>query len=388
MHLKVNRVLERRLQKSRKEKSSTSLIEVRKNDHLKICMENKVEAKSVTTGFEDIFLVHRALPEINRDEVKLAVKFFNHKFSAPIIVEGITGGTSRALKINAAIAEAVEALGLGMGVGSQRAGLEDTKLERTYRVARKKAPNAFLVANIGGPQLVRGYDLKDLKRAIEMIEADALAIHLNPLQEAVQPEGEPTYKGIIEKIRLITKGLEVPVIVKETGAGIACEDARMLEDAGVAGIDVAGAGGTSWAAVEYHRAKKRGCESFQKLGELLWDWGIPTAVSLVEALQSVKIPVIASGGIRSGIDAAKALALGASLAGFAAPVLMPALKGADKVEELLTDFMNQLRNVMFLAGADSINKLRNVPLILTGKTAEWLRARGFKPEIYARRGLR
>ncbi|KYH40716.1 MAG: isopentenyl pyrophosphate isomerase [Candidatus Bathyarchaeota archaeon B26-2] len=361
--------------------------EERKSDHLRICLEEEVKARRITTGFEEIFLVHRALPEINRDEINLSTRLFNHEFSAPLIVEGITGGTPKALKVNASIAEAVERLGLGMGVGSQRAALEDPTLEATFTIAREKAPNAFLIANIGGPQLVRGYSLKDLRRAVEMIEADALAIHLNPLQEAVQPEGETTYKGILESIGEVAKGLEVPVIVKETGAGIAAEDAGMLEAAGVAGIDVSGAGGTSWAAVEYHRAKKRGNDSSQRLGELLWDWGIPTAVSLVETVQSVSIPVIASGGIRSGNDAAKAIALGASLVGFASPVLAPALKGADKVERLLNNMIDQLRNIMFLVGADSVKRLKEVPLVLTGRTAEWLRARGFEPDLYARRRL-
>ena len=377
--------MERRSRRS--ERRPVSLTEKRKSDHLRICLEEEVNARNVTTGFEEIFLVHRALPEINRDDVNLSTRLFGHKFSAPIIVEGITGGTLKALKINASIAEAVERLGLGMGVGSQRAALEDSTLEKTFTIAREKAPNAFLIANIGGPQLAKGYSLQDLRRAVEMIDADALAIHLNPLQEAVQPEGETTYRGILESIRRVARDLEVPVIVKETGAGISAEDAKMLEAAGVAGIDVSGAGGTSWAAVEYHRAKRRGNESSRRLGEVLWDWGIPTAVSLVETVQSVSVPVIASGGIRSGNDAAKAIALGASLVGLASPVLAPALKGAGEVEGLLNDMIDQLRNVMFLVGADSVEALRSVPLVLTGKTAEWLRARGFEPDLYARRKL-
>jgi len=377
--------LERRSRRS--ERRPVSLTEKRKSDHLRICLEEEVNARNVTTGFEEIFLVHRALPEINRDDVNLSTRLFGHEFSAPIIVEGITGGTLKALKINASIAEAVERLGLGMGVGSQRAALEDSTLEKTFTIAREKAPNAFLIANIGGPQLAKGYSLQDLRRAVEMIDADALAIHLNPLQEAVQPEGETTYRGILESIRRVARDLEVPVIVKETGAGISAEDAKMLEAAGVAGIDVSGAGGTSWAAVEYHRAKRRGNESSRRLGEVLWDWGIPTAVSLVETVQSVSVPVIASGGIRSGNDAAKAIALGASLVGLASPVLAPALKGAGEVEGLLNDMIDQLRNVMFLVGADSVEALRSVPLVLTGKTAEWLRARGFEPDLYARRKL-
>lgn len=359
----------------------------RKGEHLEICLEEEVKARKATTGFEDVHLIHRALPEINRDEIDLSTTVFNHKFSAPIIVEAMTGGTDRALRINASVAEAVEEVGLGMGVGSQRVALEDPTLERTFAVVREKAPNAFVIANLGGPQLLRGYGSKEAKRAVEMIEADTLAIHLNPLQEAVQPEGETDYNGILAKIGEVVSNLDVPVIVKETGAGISAEEARRLMAAGVAGIDVAGAGGTSWAAVEYHRAKRRGDELAQILGEMLWDWGIPTAVSLVEVVQSVDLPVIASGGVRSGKDVAKAMALGASLAGIAFPALAPALKGSVEVKKTLNFMISQLRNLMFLTGADSVERLKASPVVLRGKTAEWLRVRGFKPEIYARRGL-
>ncbi|HDO41860.1 MAG TPA: type 2 isopentenyl-diphosphate Delta-isomerase, partial [Candidatus Bathyarchaeota archaeon] len=243
-----------------------------------------------------------------------------------------------------------------------------------------------LIANLGGPQLVQGYGLKEARKAVEMIEADALAIHLNPLQEAIQPEGETKFKGLTEKIGEIAAELDVPVIVKETGAGIAAEEAKKLESVGVKGIDVAGAGGTSWAAVEYYRAKKAKNSFLERLGKAFWDWGIPTAVSLVEVVQSVSIPVIASGGIRDGVQAAKALALGASLSSLSSPILKQAVKGPEEVKKTLEHIIEELRNAMFLVGADSIEKLRNVPLIITGKSLEWLRLRGFNPEIYARRG--
>ena len=359
----------------------------RKVEHLEICLEEKVNAREVTTGFEDVHLVHRALPEINRDEIDLSTTVFNHTFSAPMIVEGMTGGTEKALRINAAIAQAVDELGLGMGVGSQRVAIENPALGKTFAVAREKAPNAFLIANLGGPQLIRGYGLEEAMRAVEMIEADALAIHLNPLQEAVQPEGETDYEGILARISEVASKLDVPVIVKETGSGISSEEAKRLQAAGVAGINVAGTGGTSWAAVEYYRAKKRRDRLAQNLGEMLWDWGITTAVSLVEVAQSVNLPVIASGGIRSGKDVANAIALGASLGGIASPILAPALKGPAEVKKVLNIMVTQLRNVMFLVGADSVETLKSSPLVVTGKTAEWLRLRGFEPEIYARRGM-
>jgi isopentenyl-diphosphate delta-isomerase len=220
-----------------------------------------------------------------------------------------------------------------------------------------------------------------------MLQADALAIHLNPLQEAVQPEGDTGYAGLLRKIEGIVHFLDVPVVVKETGAGISAEDAEKLENAGVAGVDVAGVGGTSWAAVEYHRARKNRKELHQHLGEAFWDWGIPTAASLVETTQRVHIPVIASGGIRSGIDMAKALALGASLTGVACPILGPAVHGSEEVEKKLQLLIKELRNAMFLVGAGSVQGLKNVPVIVTGKMADWLTMRGFDLQTYARRGL-
>lgn len=359
----------------------------RKADHIRIAAAYNVQAKNVKTGFEEIYLLHKALPEINRDEIDLSVNVFGHAFKAPIIADALTGGTPKAEKINAAIAAAVEKLGLGMSVGSQRAALEDEKLARTFHAARKKAPSAFIMANIGAVQLVKGYTLREIKRAIEMIDADALAVHLNPLQEAIQPEGETCFKGILERLSEVAGQLDVPVIVKETGAGIAAEEAEKLEAVGVKGINISGAGGTSFAAVEYYRAREAENAAQSRLGETFWDWGIPTAVSLIEVVQSVQIPVIASGGMRSGLDAAKALSLGASLVGFAHPILSAALKGEKGVEETLMLLIEELKNAMFLAGALDCPALRHVPVVIVGKTAEWLRARGFKIEDYARRGL-
>jgi isopentenyl-diphosphate delta-isomerase len=359
--------------------------ENRKAEHIRISLEEDVQAKRVTTGFEDLFFVHCALPEIDRGKVRPATEVLGHKFSAPLIVGAMTGGTREAAKINASIAEAVEELGLGMGVGSQRATLERPRLESTYRVVRKKAPNAFLIANIGAPQLVKGYGLREAEKAVEMIEADALAIHLNPLQEAIQPEGEANYAGVLEKIRQIAEKLPVPVIAKETGAGISAEVAKKLEQVGVKGIDVSGAGGTSWAAVEYYRAEKAGDDFHKGLGESFWDWGVPTAVSIVEASQSTRLAIIASGGVRTGTHVAKALALGASLASISTPVLRPATKNSKEVKTTLSFYMEELRNTMFLVGAQSTDELRRTPIVLLGKTAEWLEKRGFKTTSYARR---
>ena len=358
----------------------------RKVDHIRICLEQKAQAKNATSGFEDVSLVHRALPEINKTKINLSTTFLGKKFCAPLIVGAMTGGAEEAIAINASIAEAVEKLGLGMGLGSQRAAIENKSLEKTYRVARDKAPNAFLIANVGGVQLVHGYGAKEVKKIVEMIDADAVAVHLNALQEAVQPEGQTNFHGVLAKIGEIARAIEVPVIVKETGAGISSEDAKALEKAGVKAIDVGGVGGTSFAAVEYYRSDKKKDVVQNYLGEAFWDWGIPTAVSLVEDAQTVKLPLIASGGIRSGTDIAKALALGASLAAVSQPILEAAVKGAKETQEKLTCLIEELRNVMFLVGAEKINDLAKSPVVITGKTAQWLQARGFNLEKYAKRG--
>jgi isopentenyl-diphosphate delta-isomerase len=357
----------------------------RKADHIRISLNQNVQAKHASTGFEDLNFVHDALPEVDRNEIDLSTRVFGHKFAAPLIAGALTGGTDEAEKINTAIAEAVEELGLGMGVGSQRAALEDRKLEKSFAIARKKAPTAFLIANIGGIQLVNGYGVKDAKNALDMIDADALAIHLNALQETAQPEGQTNFKGILARVAELADALDKPLIVKETGAGIAAEVAKKLENAGVRGIDVSGAGGTSFAAVEYYRAKSRSTSFNGRLGAVFWDWGIPTAASIAEVSSTVKIPVIASGGIRNGVDAAKCLALGASMASLSQPILRSAVRGARETIKTLSLLKDELRNVMFLVGANSVEQLRKSPLVITGKTSEWLRARGFDTESYARR---
>ena len=358
--------------------------ENRKAEHISICLDEKAQARKATTGFEDVQFVHRTLPEVDKAKIDVSTTVFGHKFSAPLIVGAMTGGTAEATRINAAIAEAVETLQLGMGVGSQRAAIENPKLAETFSVARKKAPNAFLIANIGGIQLVHGYGVKEVKQAVEMIDADAVAVHLNALHEAVQPEGQTSFKGVLAKICEVAGEIDKPVIVKETGAGIAAEDAKKLERAGVKAIDVDGAGGTSFAAVEYYRSEAGSVQRF--LGDVFWDWGIPTAVSLVETAQTVKIPVIASGGVRSGMDVAKSLALNACLGSVCQPALEAAVKGAKATEQLLSRLIDELRNVMFLVGARKVEDLAKTPVVVTGKTAEWLKTRGFNVEEYARRG--
>ncbi len=358
----------------------------RKADHIRICLDENSQARKATTGFEDIHFIHKALPEINKQNIDPSTYFLNHKFSAPLVVGAITGGTAQAEKINATIAEAVEELQLGMGVGSQRAAIEDKSLMHTFAIARKKAPNAFLIANIGGVQLVHGYSIREAKKAIEMIDADAIAIHLNALQEAIQPEGQTNFEGILSKIADIAGELDKPVVVKETGTGIAAEEAKKLEAAGVKAIDVGGAGGTSFAAVEYYRTGKES-QLQRHLGEAFWDWGIPTATSIAEITQTVKLPVIASGGIRNGSNIAKALALGAQLASLSQPILQTSIKGVKETESLLPLLIEELRNIMFLVGAINIEQLARIPVVITGKTAQWLETRGFNVRNYAKRSM-
>jgi isopentenyl-diphosphate delta-isomerase len=338
------------------EKKDTQ-IEKRKLEHIMTCIENNVKARNKKPGFEDVFMIHRCLPEINREEIDLSIEFLGHKLSAPLIITGLTGGAHKAMKINSSLAEAVEELGLA----------------------------AFIMANIGGIQLKKA-EQKTVKKTVEMVEADALTIHLNPLQEAVQPEGETDYSGILSKIELVTRYLDIPVIVKETGAGISAEDANKLYNANISGIDIAGAGGTSWSAIEYYRSKKKGNIEGEELGEKLWDWGIPTIVSLIEVSQTVDIPIIASGGIRNGLDIAKTLAIGANIAGVALPVLKPALKNSAAVSKKMNLLIHQLKTVMFLVSASSVKELKNVPLVISGTTALWLKSRGFNLDTYAKRG--
>jgi isopentenyl-diphosphate delta-isomerase len=356
------------------------LIENRKADHIRICLTKDVQARRITTGLEDVYLIHRALPEMSFEDVDTSASLFGHRLSAPVVIEAMTGGTLEAERINRVLAQAAEHFRIAMGVGSQRAALERRELEHTFRVARDAAPNAFLIGNIGLSQLLKkGWEDK-VKRAVEMIEADALAIHLNALQEAIQPEGDTNFKEGLERIKEVASNLQIPIIVKETGAGIAYEEAKLLETAKVNGIDVGGAGGTSWAAVESYRERRESAK-VRELGETFWDWGIPTAVTTIEVLKSTNLTVIASGGIRTGIDVAKVIALGAEAAGLAWPLLKPAVEGY--LKDAIRGLIEELRVSMFLTGSKTVKELEHKPIVITGKTAQWLRARGFNPEEYA-----
>lgn len=356
----------------------------RKLSHIRTTLQEKVQAHR-STGFEDVHLIHRALPEINRDEVETATELFGHRLSAPVIIESMTGGTPEAAKLNAELAMVAERLQLGMGVGSQRAGIEKPELAHTYSVVREKAPTIPVFANLGCPQIAKDDAVDRVRRAIDMIRADAVFIHLNALQESVQFEGETDFRGILERIKQLAKTIDKPVLVKETGAGISRETARALDRAGVKGINVSGLGGTSWSAVEYFRAREKNYKLQMQLGKTFWDWGIPTAASIVEVARSTKMKVFASGGVRNGLHIAKALALGAHYGGLALPVLKSVNRGAGAALERLQAMIEELKNAMFLTGASNLEQLHRVPIVITGLTGEWLELRGFEPKSYANR---
>jgi len=340
-------------------KKDTELVN-RKSDHIQINLERDVRS-ALTTGLEKYRFIHEALPELDLNRVDATLRLFGKTLSAPILISSMTGGTDRAGTINLRLAEAAQTVGVAMGVGSQRAALEHPELAATFQV-RRVAPDILLFANLGATQLNSGYALDHCRRAVDMLQADALILHLNPLQEAVQAGGDVNFAGLAKKIEGICKKLEAPVIAKEVGWGISERTARLLAECGVAAIDVAGAGGTSWSQVEMHRAPD---EFTRQLAATFVGWGIPTAESIqIVRKAAPNMTVFASGGLKDGLDIAKCIALGASLGGMAGQFLKAAAVSTESAVEMMKLTKRQIEVTMFACGATSLNELRQDKLVV------------------------
>jgi isopentenyl-diphosphate Delta-isomerase len=355
-------------------------IERRKAEHLRIAAEEDIETRRAP-GWDDVHLVHEALPAADAARIDLSARLLGHTLAIPLVIAGMTGGHSGAEQVNQTLAEAAARHGLGIGVGSQRAALRDPNLRRTYAVVRERAPKAFVIANVGISQLVEQddsepLDAKEIRILIEMVGANAIALHLNYLEESVQPEGQTRAAHIDTAIRRLVRRSSVPVIAKETGAGISGQAARRLRALGVKAIDIGGVGGTSFAAIEALRAQDRGDVARARLGQVFRDWGIPSAVAVAGSARA-GLPVIATGGVRSGLDAAKALALGATVVGVGRPLLQAALDGPAAVDEWVRQFALELRTATFLSGASRARDLSKRRPVITGDTREWIAQLGY-----------
>jgi isopentenyl-diphosphate delta-isomerase len=354
-------------------------VKQRKVEHVRAALKQDLSVPQAA-GWQDVHLIHQALPEIDLDAIDTSVCFLGHTLKYPLVISAMTGGHPEVMAINRHLAQAAERYGLALGVGSQRAGILDPEVAHTYAVVRQNAPGAFLIANVGAPQLIRQeraepFTFAQIQRAIDMIAANALAVHMNSLQEAAQFEGDRRAAGEADALKQLVEHIGLPVIAKETGAGVCREQALLLKSCGVAVIDIGGAGGSSMSALEEIRAAAG--SSARSIGALYRDWGIPTPISLVEA-GSAGLPLIATGGVRSGLDIARALALGASLVGMAFPFLRAASDSFAAVCELVEQVIIELKVAMQLSGAASNDALCQVPVVVAGETYHWLRLRGFE----------
>ena len=359
-------------------------VKQRKIEHVSIALGQDVSAPQ-RANWNDIQFVHQALPEVNLDEIDTSVTFLGRTLRYPIFISSLTGGHPDVTAINRNLARAAEQYGLALGVGSQRAAIVNPDLAASYTVTREYAPHAFLIANIGAPQLIvqsrhPAFTGKDAQQAIAMINANALAVHMNSLQEAAQPEGDRRALGEAAALKALTAQLTIPVIAKETGAGVCREQALLLRSCGVSAIDVGGAGGSSMSAMEAARSESRGDERTRNIGLLYRDWGIATPICVVEA-SVAGLPLISTGGVRNGLDIARALALGATLVGMGFPFLKAASEGYEQVCELLETVIAELKVAMQLSGASTIAQLQQVDIVVSGETRNWLTLRGFEEKL-------
>ena len=335
--------------------TTESDIENRKQDHIHINIEKDVSS-GVSSGFEKIQFIHEALPELNLSEIDLSQRIFGKPLPVPILISSMTGGTEEGFRINLMLSEIAQNFGFAMGVGSQRAAIENPKIQYTFQI-RKNAPDILLFSNLGAVQLNYGYTVDHCKRAIEMIGADGIFLHLNPLQEALQPGGDTNFSGLLNKIENVCKLIDAPVIIKEVGWGISEKTALRLIEVGVSGIDVAGAGGTSWSEVEHYRNND---VTQANIAASFRGWGIPTVDSIRFVRHvSPSIPLIASGGLKDGIDIAKSIALGANLGGIAGKFIRAASKSPVELENVANEIIGELRIAMFAVGAKNLVDLQN-----------------------------
>ena len=362
----------------------TEEVKQRKIEHVTVALGQDVSAPQ-RANWNDIQFVHQALPEVDLDGIDTSVTFLGHRLRYPIFVSSLTGGHPDVLHINRNLARAAAQYGLALGVGSQRAAIVNPDVADSYAITREHAPNAFLIANIGAPQLIaqarhEAFTLEQVQRAIDMIGANALAVHMNSLQEAAQPEGDRRAVGEAAALKKLTSQLNIPVIAKETGAGVCREQALLLRSCGVSAIDVGGAGGSSMSAMEAARSRSRGDERTLNIGLLYRDWGIATPIAVVEA-GTARLPLISTGGVRNGLDIARALSLGATLIGMGFPFLKAASESYEKVCELLETVIAEMKVAMQLSGAANIEQLQHVDVVVTGATREWLTLRGFEEQL-------
>ncbi|HWQ45408.1 MAG TPA: type 2 isopentenyl-diphosphate Delta-isomerase [Longilinea sp.] len=330
----------------------------RKSDHIRINIEEDVQS-GLTNGLEHYSFVHQALPDVNLDMIDTTLNLFGRNLASPLLISSMTGGTAEAESINLTLAEAAQRTGIAMGLGSQRAAIDSPEWEKTFRV-RQKAPDILLFANLGAIQLNYGYGVEHCQRAVDMVQADALFLHLNPLQEALQSEGETHFSGLLMKIEQVCRGLSVPVVIKEVGWGISAETAVRLASAGVQAVDVAGAGGTSWSQVEMFRTHN---EHDRRIAGLFRDWGIPTAEAIRQVKQAAPdLLVFASGGLKNGLDIAKCIALGAAVGGMAGPFLKAAAISLDETVQSIDEVKKTIQISMFAAGVPSLHALAQTKL--------------------------
>ena len=334
-------------------------IDQRKADHIKINLEQDVRS-ALTTGLENYHFIHEALPELDLNRIETSLSLFGKRLAAPILISSMTGGTAEAETINLRLADAAQTCSIAMGVGSQRAAIEHPEQAKTFQV-RRVAPDILLFANLGAVQLNYSYGIDHCRRAVDMIQADALILHLNPLQEAVQDAGDTNFSGLAKKIEEICKKIEVPVIAKEVGWGISERTAKLLSECGVSAIDVAGAGGTSWSQVEMHRAPD---EFTRQLAATFVGWGIPTSDSILNVKKAVPgMTIFASGGLKDGLDIAKCIALGAILGGMAGQFLKAAAVSTEKAVEMMKLTKRQIEVTMFACGAENLEDIKGGKLI-------------------------